>query len=248
MQIKTDKEIQIMKEGGAILSAILRKLVDATKIGVKTNNLETLARELISQYKVKASFLGYDGYPAVLCTSINEEIVHGLPSDRIINGGDLVKIDMGVLYKGFHTDSAYTILIPGGNNDAINKRLVNVTKEALRIGIAKARIGNTLGDLGSAIQVYVEDQGFSVVRDLVGHGIGRELHEDPQVPNYGKAGQDQLLKEGMVIAIEPMVVTGNPQIADGEDGFAYIAKDLSYSAHFEHTVAVTKEGPLTITL
>lgn len=248
MLIKTEKEIKIMREGGEILSAILHKLINATKAGITTFDLEDLARELLSSYKVKASFLGFDGYPAVLCTSINEEIVHGLPSDRIIKAGDLVKIDMGILHKGFHTDSAYTVLIPGENNDAINKKLVNVTKEALRIGIAKARIGNTLGDLGSAIQVYVEDQGFNVVKDLVGHGIGHELHEDPQVPNYGQAGQGSILKEGMVIAIEPMVVVGNPKIADGPDGFAYITKDLSHSAHFEHTVAITKDGPLTITL
>jgi len=245
--IKTEKEIKIMKEGGEILSAILHKLIDATKVGITTFDLEDLARELLSLYKVKASFLGYDGYPAVLCTSINEEIVHGLPSERIIEAGDMVKIDMGVVYKGFHTDSAYTVLMPGGANVDVNNKLVNVTKEALKIGIAKAKIGNTLGDLGAAIQTYVEAQGFNVVRDLIGHGIGRELHEDPQVPNYGRAGQGLKLMEGMVIAIEPMVVVGKPQIADGKDGFSYITKDLSHSAHFEHTVAITKDGPLTVT-
>lgn len=248
MTIKTAKEIEIMKEGGEILSAILRELIAITRPGITTLDLENRARELVVSYKVKPSFLDFDGYPAVLCTSINEEIVHGLPSERIIQEGDLVKIDMGVVHKGFHTDSAYTVLMPGGINSDLNKKLVSVTKEALKIGITKARVGSTLGDLGSAIQTFVEAQGFNVVRDLVGHGIGRELHEDPQVPNYGKPGLGPVLREGMVIAIEPMVVIGSPKIIEGEDGFAYITKDLSHSAHFEHTVAITNDGPLTITL
>ncbi|KKR37813.1 MAG: Methionine aminopeptidase [Candidatus Yanofskybacteria bacterium GW2011_GWF1_44_227] len=247
MNLKTEKEIKTMKEGGEILSAILRKLSEAAKPGIATYELEELARSLVSSYKVKSSFLGFDGYPCALCVSINEEIVHGVPSDRIIMDGDLVKIDMGVLHNGFHTDSATTVLMPGGKDRDIKERLMNVTKEALRIGISKATVGSTLGDLGHAIQKYVEDSGFNVVRDLIGHGIGRELHEDPQVPNYGKPGMGPKLVAGMVIAIEPMVVTGSWKIADGDDGFAYKTKDLSLSAHFEHTVAITEEGPLTIT-
>lgn len=247
MNLKTKEEIQIMQEGGKILSAILRKLSETARPGMITYELEELARSLVASHKVKSSFLGFDGYPCALCVSINEEIVHGVPSDREIMEGDLIKIDMGVLHKGFHTDSATTVLMPGGNDSDVKERLINVTKEALRVGISKATVGNTLGDLGYAIQKYVEDRGFNVVRDLVGHGIGRELHEDPQVPNYGKPGMGPKLVAGMVIAIEPMVVTGSWKIADGDDGFAYKTKDLSLSAHFEHTVAITEEGPLTIT-
>src|SRR3989344_4673508 len=179
IKIKTEKEIGIMHEGGKILAEILKKLSDAVKPGTTTNDLEKLARELVSSYGVKASFLGYDGYPAVLCTSINEEIVHGVPSDRILEDGDVLKLDMGVLRGGFHTDSAATVIV--GEGDSEKQKLLNVTKEALRIGISKAKVGNTLGDVGSAIQEYVEGKGFGVVRDLVGHGIGRELHEPPQV-------------------------------------------------------------------
>src|SRR3989344_5389639 len=207
IKIKTEKEIEIMREGGKILADILKKLSDAVRPGITTNKLEELAQELVSYYGVKASFLGYDGYPAVLCTSINEEIVHGVPSDRALKDGDVLKLDMGVLHKGFHTDSAVTVLVGKGDDQKI--KLINVTKEALRIGISKAKVGNTLGDVGSAIQEYVEGKGFGVVRDLVGHGIGRELHEPPQVMNYGKAGEGEELKSGMVIAIEPMVVTGS---------------------------------------
>ena len=194
IKIKTPQEIQIMYEGGKILAEILRKLSETVRPGITTNDLEELARELVLSYGVKPSFLGYDGFPAALCTSVNDEIVHGVPSDRILKDGDLLKLDMGVLHEGFHTDSAITVIVgkviyttpPGG---VCPQKLISVTKEALRIGISKTKVGNTLGDIGSAIQEYVEGNGFSVVRDLVGHGIGRELHEPPQVMNYGKAGE-----------------------------------------------------------
>lgn len=248
INIKTDKEIEIMKEGGKILAEILKKLANEVKPGITTNNLEELACELVLYYKVKSSFLGYDGYPAILCTSLNDEIVHAVPSGRVLEEGDLLKIDMGVLHKGFHTDSAITVLV-GNVEDAPPhvKNLVSVTKEALDIGISKAKVGNTLGDIGAAIQKHIEDNGFNVVRDLVGHGIGRELHEEPQVLNYGKAGQGEKLIPGMVIAIEPMVVTGKWGIKDGKDGKAFITKDGGLAAHFEHTVAITDAGPLVLT-
>lgn len=245
IKIKTEKEIEIMREGGKILAEILKKLSEAVKPGVTTNELEELARELVLSYGVKPSFLGYDGYPAALCTSVNDEIVHGVPSDRVLKDGDVLKLDMGVLDKGFHTDSAVTVVVGKGDNE--KTKLLSVTKEALNIGISKAKVGNTLGDIGSAIQEYVERNGFNVVRDLVGHGVGKELHESPQVLNYGKAGEGEKLVEGMVIAIEPMVVTSDWRIKNSQDGFGFVTKDGGLAAHFEHTVAITKRGPEILT-
>ena len=246
--IKTEKEIEIMRESGKILAEILKKLSEAVKPGITTNELEELARELVLYYGVKPSFLGYDGYPAALCTSVNDEIVHSVPSERILKDGDVLKLDMGVLHKGFHTDSAITVMV-GNVDDASPQavKLINVTKEVLKIGISKAKVGNTLGDIGSAIQKYVEDNGFNVVRELVGHGIGQELHEEPQVLNYGEAGEGEELKAGMVIAIEPMVVTGSWKIKNSKDGFGLITKDGGLAAHFEHTVVITNDKPLILT-
>lgn len=257
IHIKTEQEIEIMKEGGKILAEILKKLSDAVRPGITTNELDKLTRELILSYGVKASCLGYNGYPAALCSSINDEIAHAIPSGRVLKEGDLMKLDIGILHKGFHTDSATTILV-GGTDKVINiptsgvgyqqaRKLLNVTKESLNVGISKARVGNTIGDIGSAIQKYVEDSGFNVVRNLVGHGIGRKFHEPPQVPNYGKAGEGEELKAGWVIAIEPMVVTGDWRIKDSKDGFGFITKDGGLSAHFEHTVVITDNGPVVLT-
>ena len=235
-----------MREGGKILAEILKKLQEAVKPGITTNDLEKLAGELVLSCGVKSSFLSFDDYPNILCTSLNDEIVHGIPSDRVLKEGDLLKIDMGVLHKGFHTDSATTLVV-GGRGDNIKNKLIQTTRESLEIGISKAKAGNTLGDIGVAIQKYIEDKGFNVVRDLVGHGIGRELHESPQVLNYGKAGTGEKLVSGMVIAIEPMVVTGKWAIKDGKDGYAFVTKDGGLAAHFEHTVAITNEGPEILT-
>lgn len=246
VNLKTEKEIEIMKEGGRILGEILKKLEEAVKPGITTNDLEELVRELISFYGVESSFLGFDGYPNILCTSLNDEVVHGIPSVRVLKEGDLLKIDMGVLHKGFHTDSATTVLV-GNSGDMVKRKLIQTTKESLEIGISKAKVGNTLGDIGAAIQKHVEDRGFNVVRDLVGHGVGRELHEEPQVLNYGKAGTGEKLVAGMVIAIEPMVVTGKWNIKNGKDGYAFITKDGGLAAHFEHSVAITNAGPLVLT-
>jgi len=261
IQKKTPKEIEIIAEGGKILSKILKELAKVVKPGITTKDLDKLARELVfkprpfskerGKFGARPSFLNYDGYPSVLCTSVNDQIVHGVPSVRKLEKGDLLKLDMGVLYKGFHTDSAITVLV--GNkldfdkNTLLKKKLIKTTKEALEIGINQARPGNTLGDVGFAIQEYVEKNGFNVVRDLVGHGIGRELHEEPQVPNYGKPDEGIKLEAGMVIAIEPMVVTGDWKIKEGPDGFVYQTKDGSLAAHFEHTIAITNKGPLILT-
>ena len=258
ISIKSDQEIQIMHEGGKILASILANLIKAVKSGITTQDLNKLAQELVFKFGAKSSFLNYNGYPSVLCTSVNDEIVHGVPSDRKLQKGDLLKLDMGVLYKGFHTDSAVTVLVGSGltlnkvplfdKGTLLKKKLIRVTKEALGVGIKQARPGNTIGDIGSAIQKYVEKNGFNVVRDLVGHGIGRELHEEPQVPNYGKAGEGEKLKPGMVIAIEPMVVMGDWKIKEGPDGFVFSTKDGGLACHFEHTVAITSHGPVILTL
>lgn len=232
-----------------MLAEMLKKLAETVKSGMATGDLEELARELISSYGVKPSFLDYGGYPAVLCVSINDEIVHAIPSERKIKEGDLVKLDFGIIHKGFHTDSAVTVLVPGGKDSEhmLKEKLLNVTRESLRIGISQAKAGNTLGDIGSAIQKFVESNGFNVVRDLVGHGIGRELHEPPQVLNYGKAGTGEKLIAGMAIAIEPMVVTGNWKIKDGKDGFGFLTKDGGLAAHFEHTIVITADEPEVLT-
>ncbi len=240
-----------MHAGGKILADVLKELSKAVKPGVTTQDLDKLARELLFKFGARSAFLGYNEFPAVLCTSINEEIVHGVPSDRKLEKGDLLKLDMGVLLKGFYTDSAVTVLVGSGialdKKTLLKKKLIKVTRESLELGIKQARPGKTIGDIGAIIQEYVEGEGFNLVRDLVGHGIGRELHEEPQVPNYGQAGAGEVLRPGMVIAIEPMVVTGDWKIKEGPDGFAFNTKDGGMAAHFEHTVAITEKAPLVLT-
>ncbi len=246
INIKTKKEIETMRKGGKILAGILQKLVQAVKPGITTADIDTLARELIKSYGANPSFLGYNDFPAVICTSINEEVVHGVPSDRKLVAGDVLKIDVGILYKGFHTDTATTVIVPGGKENKIKTKLLDVTREALNVGISKAVVGNKTGDIGSAIQKYVESQGFNVVRELIGHGVGAQLHEEPEVPNYGKAGTGVELVEEMVIAIEPMVVTGDWHVQERDMVFS--TKDKGLAAHFEHTVAITKTGSEILTL
>lgn len=227
------------------MAEVLDALVGAVKVGLQTKELDAMAQKLIEAHGAKPSFLNYNGFPAALCVSINEEIVHGLPSERKIKDDDLVKLDLGVFYKGFHTDSARSVIV--GKGDAKLQNLVAVTEEALNIGIRTAQAGKTLGDVGYAIQEYVKSQKLDVVRDLIGHGIGTELHEEPEVPNYGKQGQGPVLKAGMVIAIEPMVVMGGHKIANGPDGHSYITADKKPSAHIEHTIAITEAGPEILT-
>lgn len=253
INIKTKQEIEIMREGGKILAEILRKLVAAVKPGMETMELENLARELIGQNAAKPSFLGYGGFPATLCVSINEEIVHGVPSSRKLVEGDVLKLDIGIKFKGFHTDTATTVVVASGESvesgdskDVQKQKLLNTTREALAIGIAKAKIGNTISDIGHAIQKFAESNGYNVTRDLIGHGIGRELHEEPEVPNFGEPGTGPKLIEGMVIAIEPMLVTGDWKVK--EKGFVFVTKDKGLAAHFEHTVVITENGPDVLTV
>lgn len=250
IKFKTEKEIKIMAEGGRILSEILASLEKSAIPGMSTMDLNILAEELIEKAGAQSSFKGYRGFPTALCTSINDEVVHGVPSNRIVRVGDILKIDLGILYKGYHTDSATTVLVgfnPKDKTHLHRMRLLDVTKEALKIGIENAIVGNTLGDLGYAIEQYVKAEGFSVVKDLVGHGIGKTIHEDPEVPNYGHKGKGEKIVVGMVIAIEPMVTTGADTTIGGEDGFVFKTEDGSMSAHFEHTIAITNGEPIILT-
>jgi len=240
ISIKSKEEIQIMAEGGKILANIMEKLKKQVKPGITTQELDRLAKSLIFKYGGKCSFLGFEGFPACLCVSVNEEIVHGVPSERVLKKGDIVSLDSGFFYKGFHTDMAITV--PVGEVDPEVKRLLKVTKKTLKLAIKKARPGNTFGDVGNTIQRYVESQGFSVIRDLCGHGIGRDLHEEPQILNYGKRKTGPVIKEGMTFCIEPMVTIGNWHIKKRKGKFPYKTSDNSLSCHFEHTVAVIKNG------
>jgi len=245
ISIKTQEEIGIIGEGGKILAETLKKVAEIVKPGITTLELNRAAEALILSASAKPAFKGYDGFPHSVCISVNENIVHGLPSNYILKDGDLLKLDLGVLYKGYNTDMALTV--PVGKVSFEAKRLVDVTKKSLRLGIKKAKVGNTVGDIGNTIQRFVEGQGFGVVRDLCGHGIGKNLHEDPKVPNFGKRGAGEKLVEGMVIAIEPMVTTGDYNLKKSADGYGYATKDGSLSAHFEHTIAITKKGPQILT-
>ena len=243
--IKTPEEIKIMAEAGKILAKIMKELEKKVKPGIKTQELNRLSESLIFKYGGKCSFKGYDGFPACLCASINEEIVHAVPSEKILKEGDIVSLDLGIFYKGFHVDMAITL--PVGKISPEAQRLIRITKKALKRGIKKVRPGNTFGDIGNTIQRYVEGQGFNVVRELCGHGIGREVHEDPKILNYGKRHTGIEIKEGMVFCLEPMVTTGDWKLRKSADGFGFETQDSSLSCHFEHTIAVTKTGCQVLT-
>jgi methionyl aminopeptidase len=239
IEIKSKEEIKVMRAGGRILAGIMQTLEKKIEPGITTKALDRLAESLVLKYG-KPSFKGYDGYPATLCTSINEEIVHALPSERVLREGDIISLDLGLFYKGFHSDMAVTL--PVGEINPETNRLLKATKKALKRGIKKVKSGNTFGDVSNTIQRYVKDQGFNVVRDLCGHGIGRELHEDPKILNYGKRGSGPEIKQGMCFCIEPMLTIGSYKIKKSKDGFGFETEDGSLSAHFEHTLAVTEQG------
>ena len=236
--IKTKEEIAIMREGGRILAKITKDLEKMVKPGISTQELNRAAQALVLKSGGKCSFLGYQGYPACLCTSVNEEIVHAIPSGRALKEGDIVSLDLGILYKGLHTDMAVTV--PCGKVSPEINRLIRVTKKALKRGIKKVGPGNTFGDLSNTIQRYIEDQGFSAVKDLCGHGIGRNLHEDPEILNYGTRHSGSEIKPGMVFCLEPMIAMGKGEIKKSKDGYAYETADGSLSCHFEHTMVATK--------
>lgn len=234
-----------MREGGKILAKVMSELVKLVRPGIETRELDRASEALIFSFGAECSFKGYQGYPSCLCVSVNEEIVHALPSERKLKEGDIVSLDLGVKRKGFHTDMALTL--PVGRVDVETERLIKTTKEALDAGIRELKPGNHLGNVEEAIQNCVESQGFKVVRDLCGHGIGRELHEEPQILNYGKRETGIELKEGMVICLEPMVTVGDWRLKKSADGFGYLTKDGSLSAHFEHTIVIKKNGCRVLT-
>ncbi|PIR58054.1 MAG: type I methionyl aminopeptidase [Parcubacteria group bacterium CG10_big_fil_rev_8_21_14_0_10_38_31] len=244
--IKTQEEIQILREGGKRLSAILNEVGERAKPGVSAEELNKLAIDLAKKYDSVPSFLDYkpegsrSGYPAALCISVNDEVVHGLPNGKIFKEGDIVGLDFGLKYKRLYTDMAITVGIGEVDNKA--KKLIITTKESLAKGIDAIHEGATVGNIGEAVQKYIESRGFSIVRKLVGHGVGHAVHEFPEIPNYGSKGQGATLKEGMVLAIEPMVNEGGFDVVVSEDGWTWKTSDGSRSAHFEHTVVVTKEG------
>lgn len=246
---KSLQELEKMRRSGRIVRQVLEFARSLVAPGVSTMDLERAAAEKIEDLGAKPAFKGYYDYPCVLCTSVNQEVVHGIPSaKRILQSGDIVSIDCGVMLDGYFGDSAITV--PVGGNDAIDPKvlkLLEITEASLQQGIEHVKVGNTIGDIGAAVQALVEANGFSVVREFVGHGIGTKLHEDPQVPNYGHKGSGTRLREGMVLAIEPMVNVGKPGVRVLEDNWTAVTEDGSYSAHFEHCVAVTKDGPLVLT-
>lgn len=244
--LKTAGQIELMRIAGRIVSNTLSMLETWINPGVSTKKLDELAEDYIRSQGALPAFKNYQGFPATLCISRNEEVVHGIPDDNVLlEDGDIVSIDCGTLIHGYHGDHARSYAV--GNVSADKRKLMDVTRECLALGINKAHPGNHLSDIGHAVQTHAEQHGFSVVRDLVGHGIGRRLHEDPQVPNYGKKGRGIELKEGLVIAIEPMVNMGKAGVRTMTDGWKIVTSDGLPSAHFEHTVALTKTGPEILT-
>jgi len=236
-----------MRRSGHVVREVLDHVRTLVAPGATTMDLEHAAESKMKELGVKPAFKGYYDYPCVLCTSINEEIVHGIPSEkRVLKAGDIVSIDCGVVLDGYYGDAAITVPV-GGEITPELKKLLEVTEQSLYRGIEKVRIGNSVGDVGAAVQQYVEAAGFSVVREFVGHGIGTRLHEEPQVPNFGVPGHGAKLREGMVLAIEPMVNYGKPEARVLGDKWTAVTADGSYSAHFEHCVAVTKSGPMILT-
>ena len=248
ISLKSAREIEIMKRANLIVAEVLQELKRRVAPGVTTLDLDALAEEMTLKKGAIPAFKGYNVagriYPRCLCASVNEEIVHGIPSNRVLREGDIIGLDYGVIYEGFYGDSAITVGVGKVSEEA--QRLMDVTEQSLYKGVEQLRDGKRLGDLGSVVQKIAEDAGFSVVRAFVGHGIGKKLHEEPPVPNYGEPDRGLRLKEGMVLAIEPMVNAGSHEVEIKEDGWTAVTKDGSLAAHFEHSVAITKTGPVIL--
>ena len=243
--IKNRAEIAMMRRAGEVVAAAIAATREVVRPGLTTADLDEVAAKVIEGRGAKPSFLGYRGFPKTICTSVNDEIVHGIPGGRVLREGDLLKLDVGAVVDGFHGDSAVTI--PVGEATPEASKLIETTERALWAGLAEARVGRRLGDIAAAVQTIAEGAGFSVVREYVGHGIGRSMHEEPPVPNYGTAGKGYKLTEGLVVAIEPMVNAGGYETRLLPDGWTVVTRDGSLSAHFEHTVAVTADGPWVLT-
>jgi methionyl aminopeptidase len=243
---RSAQEIEKMKAPNQLVATILSKLAAQVAVGVTTADLDTLAERWTRDAGAEPAFKGYRGFPGTLCVSVNDEVVHGIPSpSRALKSGDIISIDMGVKLGGFYGDSAVTVAV--GDVPAATTKLLEVTNQSLMKAIEQVKVGGRLSDIGHAVQSWVEAHGFSIVREFVGHGIGEALHEEPQIPNYGKPGRGPTLAEGMVLAIEPMVAMGKPETKVLKDGWTAVTRDGSLAAHFEHTVAVTKDGPLVLT-
>ena len=240
-KIKTQTEINDMRKSGSILASVLDEVEKYLKPGVTTDELNLVAAKKLKKLGGQPAFLGYYGFPAVICISVNEEVVHGIPGKRIIKNGDIVSLDFGVKYNGMITDAARTVLVGGGINKA-KMQLIAGTLESLDAGISKVKAGARVGDLSSAIQSVLDEYGYGIVRDLVGHGVGHELHEDPNIPNYGKASTGPVLEAGMTIAIEPMATQGSYKVYTADDGWTILTQDGSMAAHFEDTILVTDDG------
>ena len=244
--IKNDNEVSLMRKAGKIVGETLLLLENEIKPGITTAELDKIAEEFITKHGAKPSFKGLYGFPSSLCISVNEQVIHGIPGEYMLKDGDIVSIDCGACIDGFHGDAARTF--PVGNISSDAQKLIDITKESFFKGIEYAKVGNKLGDVSHEIQSYVEAAGFSVVRDFVGHGIGANVHEDPNVPNFGKAGLGPDLVKGMVLAIEPMVNIGNHKVKTLRNGWTVVTRDSSLSAHYENTVAILSDGPEILTL
>ena len=240
IKIKTDKEIELLRKAGEITRNTLLEVEKYIKPGVTTKQLNKIAHEFILKNNATPSFLHYGGFPASICASVNEVVVHGFPDDKPLQEGDIVSIDVGACYKGYHGDSARTF--PVGKISELKQKLIDVTKQSFFEGIKNIKAGNCIGDISSSVQRYVEKHGFGVVREMVGHGIGSDLHEDPNVPNFGAPGRGPLLKKGMTIAVEPMVQQGVKETKDLSDDWTVVSLDGKLSAHYEHTVLITENG------
>ena len=243
--IKSAREIEFLREAGHIVAATLQKIREAAVVDITTLELDRIAEEYIRSCGAVPAFKGYQGFPGTLCTSVNEEVVHGIPGLRKLKNGDNVSIDCGAVINGYNGDAAITLAIGELNADV--QKLLDVTEESLYKGIAQALVGNRLSDISHAVQVHAESYGYGVVRDLVGHGIGRNMHEDPQIPNYGIPGRGPRLKSGMALAIEPMINLGTYEVETLDDGWTVVTRDAKRSAHFEHTIIITEQGPQILT-
>lgn len=245
--IKSAREILLMKEAGRIVALVHKKMAEVIKPGISTAELDRIAEAVIRENGATPSFKGYEGFPSAVCTSVNNMLVHGIPDQRVLRNGDIISVDVGACYKGYHGDSAWTFAV--GEISKEHAALMQVTHDALFQGLAQVKAGNHVGDIAEAIQSYVEAHGYSLPIEYTGHGIGTNVHEDPAIPNVGRAHTLQLLKEGMAIAVEPMVFMGKPYCRTLRDGWGVVSKDGSWAAHYEHTVIVTADGyTITTTL
>jgi methionyl aminopeptidase len=243
--IKSAEEIAIMRQAGRIVAEILKIVSESIAPGMKTKELDSIAEKELARLGAKSSFKGYRGFPANLCVSVNDEIVHGIPGDKVLHNGDIVSLDFGAIYNGFQGDSALTVTVGKASPEA--KKLIDTTRETLQAGIDAARDGATLGDISSALQNYAESRGYSIVREYTGHGIGRDMHEDPQIPNFGVRGTGPVLKKGMTLAIEPMLNIGTWRTRVAGDDWTVLTADGSLSAHFEHTIAINDKEAEVLT-